>query len=293
MKNVHDILSSLNYRGFLKFIPDKLWLKYRYKLIFSKKLSLDSPSTFNEKLQWLKLNYKNPLCTKLVDKIEVKKYIEDKIGAEYLIPNLGVWNTFDEIDFDSLPNQFVLKCNHDSGGLIICRNKFKLNKKCARKKIEKCLKTNYFWHGREWVYKDIVPRVFAEQYMEDASADKLIDYKFYCFNGQPKCLYVSSGLENHNSAEIAFFDLNFEIMPFTRNDYNQFKILPKKPNNFYEMIKIAKTLSEGFPFVRVDLYEINNQVYFSELTFIPSSGWMPIEPNDWDVILGNWLELPK
>lgn len=209
----------------------------------------------------------------------------------YTIPTLGVWDSFDKIDWDLLPDQFVLKCNHDSGGLVICRDKSKLDKGAARKKIMKCLKTNYFWHGREWVYKNIKPQILAETYMEDSGSGQLNDYKFYCFNGRVKCLYVSTGLENHNTARIGFYDLNFEKMPFCRTDYLTFEHDPKKPDNFEEMIQIAERLSAGFPFLRVDLYEINGKVYFSELTFIPCSGWMTIEPEKWDYIMGEWLKL--
>lgn len=175
--------------------------------------------------------------------------------------------------------------------MVICRDKSKLDKGAARKKIMKCLKTNYFWHGREWVYKNIKPQILAETYMEDSGSGQLNDYKFYCFNGRVKCLYVSTGLENHNTARIGFYDLNFEKMPFCRTDYLTFEHDPKKPDNFEEMIQIAERLSAGFPFLRVDLYEINGKVYFSELTFIPCSGWMTIEPEKWDYIMGEWLKL--
>lgn len=175
--------------------------------------------------------------------------------------------------------------------MVICRDKSKLDKGAARIKIMKCLKTNYFWHGREWVYKNIKPQILAEAYMEDSGSRQLNDYKFYCFNGSVKCLYVSTGLENHNTARIGFYDLNFEKMPFCRTDYLTFEHDPKKPDNFEEMIQIAERLSAGFPFLRVDLYEINGKVYFSELTFIPCSGWMTIEPEKWDYIMGEWLKL--
>lgn len=211
----------------------------------------------------------------------------------YTIPTLGVWNSFDEIDWDSLPSQFVLKCNHDSGGLVICRDKSKLDMKAAKRKISKCLNTNYFWHGREWVYKNIKPRILAETYMENNGSEQLSDYKFYCFNGVAKCLYVSTGLEDHNTARIGFYDLNFEKLPFSRTDYLPFDNNPQKPEHFDEMIHIAEKLSEGFPFLRVDLYEINGKIFFSELTFIPCSGWMTLEPEEWDFILGSWLELPN
>lgn len=291
MKSIYEIINILNYRGYLRFVPDEVWIRYRYKQVFKKKLDLHHPQTFNEKMQWIKLNYKNPICSEMVDKIQAKKYVDSILGGGYSIPTLGVWDSFDKIDWDLLPDQFVLKCNHDSGGLVICRDKSKLDKGAARKKIMKCLKTNYFWHGREWVYKNIKPQILAEAYMEDSGSRQLNDYKFYCFNGSVKCLYVSTGLENHNTARIGFYDLNFEKMPFCRTDYLTFEHDPKKPDNFEEMIQIAERLSAGFPFLRVDLYEINGKVYFSELTFIPCSGWMTIEPEKWDYIMGEWLKL--
>lgn len=291
MKSIYEIINILNYRGYLRFVPDEVWIRYRYKQVFKKKLDLHCPQTFNEKMQWIKLNYKNPICSEMVDKIQAKKYVDSILGGGYTIPTLGVWDSFDKIDWDLLPDQFVLKCNHDSGGLVICRDKSKLDKGAARKKIMKCLKTNYFWHGREWVYKNIKPQILAEAYMEDSGSRQLNDYKFYCFNGSVKCLYVSTGMENHNTARIGFYDLNFEKMPFCRTDYLTFEHDPKKPDNFEKMIQIAERLSAGFPFLRVDLYEINGKVYFSELTFIPCSGWMTIEPEKWDYIMGEWLKL--
>lgn len=293
MKSLREIIDILNYRGCLRFIPDEMWIKYKYKQVFGKSLNLNTPETFNEKLQWIKLNYRNPSCTMMVDKISAKDYVANKIGRGYIIPTIGVWESFEKIDWDRLPKQFVLKCNHDSGGLVICRDKSSLNINNAKRKIVKSLKTNYFWHGREWVYKQIKPRVFAETYMEDNGSKQLTDYKFYCFDGKVRCLYVSTGLENHHTAKMGFYDLDFKPMPFKRMDYQAFDRPPKKPTNFNEMICIAEKLSEGFPFLRVDLYEINSKIYFSELTFIPCSGWMLIEPEEWDYIMGNWLRLPN
>lgn len=293
MRSLEQFLSILNYRGYLKFIPDKVWIKYKYKQVYHRSLNLDCPETFNEKLQWLKLNYKNPVCIDMVDKIKAKEYVSNKIGREYIIPTLGVWNSYNDIEWRHLPDQFVLKCNHDSGGLVICRDKNSLDVKSVKRKIVKCLNTNYFWHGREWVYKQIEPKIFAEIYMEDKNCRQLTDYKFYCFNGEVKCLYVSTGLEDHKTARMGFFDLDFRPLPFKRLDYLPYSIQPEKPKRFEEMLNIAEKLSKGFPFLRVDLYEINDKVYFSELTFFPSSGWMLIDPEEWDYIIGSWLELPS
>lgn len=294
MKSLKEIIDILNYRGYLKFVPDEVWLKYKYKQVFGKELDLNNPVTFNEKLQWMKLNYKNPLCSKMVDKITAKEYVKKLLGDKIkTIPTVGVWDSFDDINFDSLQDQFVLKCNHDSGGLVICRDKSKFDRDSAKKKIMKCLKTNYFWHGRETVYKEIKPKIFAEKYMEDKQGNQLTDYKFYCFDGQVKLLYISTGLENHKTAKISFYDLSFNQMPFSRTDYRVFDKTPAKPRHFDEMIKLSEILSSGFPFLRVDLYEINDEIYFSELTFIPCSGLMKVSPEKWDFEMGKWLKLPK
>ena len=220
--------------------------------------------------------------TEMVDKFLAKKYVASIIGQEHIIPTLGVWSHFDDIDFDELPTQFVLKCTHDSGGLVVCKDKNNLNKKAAKKKIENSMKTNYYKGGREWPYKNVKPQIIAEEYMEDISGNGLTDYKFYCFNGDPKYLYVSNGMDNHETARLSFLTMNWEKAPFGRSDYLEFEVLPPKPAKFDEMVKIAKSLSSGHPFLRVDLYEINNKVYFSELTFSPCGGFMPFVPEEWD-----------
>lgn len=291
IKSFGEVLDSLNIRGYLRFIPDEMWIKYKYKRKFGRTLNLENPKSFSEKLQWMKLYYRNPLCKTMVDKYDAKQYVAKLIGEEYIIPTLGVWDRFEDIDFDALPDQFVLKCTHDSGGLVICRDKTKLDIKAAKRKIKKCFKRNYYWHGREWVYKDIKSRVIAEAYMEDASGRELIDYKFYCFNGEPKFLYISVGLENHATASISFFDFDFNKMPFYRTDFKQFETAPSKPEKFEQMIELATELSKGFPFLRVDLYQINGQVYFSELTFVPSGGMMPLKPDTADMEIGKLLNL--
>lgn len=288
---MRQIIDSLNARGCLRFIPDKIWLKYKYKQKFGKRLNLDNPKTFNEKLQWMKLYYREPICSIMVDKYEAKKYVSELVGEDYIIPTYGVYDSFDEINFSELPNQFVIKCTHDSGGLVICRDKEKFEINSAKRKINRCLKRNYYWHGREWVYKEIKPRIIVEKYMEDRDARELMDYKFYCFDGKPEFLYISHGLENHATASISFFNLSFHEMPFYRSDYKRFDIPPEKPAKFEDMVQIAAQLSKGFPFLRVDLYQINGQVYFSELTFVPCGGFMPIKPETADIELGKMLKL--
>ena len=272
-------------------LPDKMYIELKYFLKFREFPNLKSPATFNEKLQWLKLHDRKPEYNTMVDKYEAKKYVADKIGNEHIIPTLGVWERFEDIDFDVLPNQFVLKCTHDSGGLVICRNKSKLDKVTAEEKINASLKTNYFYQGREWPYKNVRPRIIAEKYMEDGSSKDLTDYKFYCFNGVPKYLYVSTGLENHATASISFLTLDWEFAPFGRSDFKPFTELPPKPTKFEEMLELAARLSAGYKFLRVDLYQIENQIYFSELTFSPCGGMMPFNPPEWDEELGKLIDL--
>ena len=274
-------------------ISDKTYLILLGKIRLEKKINIDNPTTFNEKLQWLKLYDKNPEYTKMVDKYEAKKYVSEIIGDEYIIPTLGIYNNFEDIDFDKLPNEFVMKCTHDSGGNIICKDKKKLDFKEARKKIEKCLKRNYYNYNKEWPYKNVKPRIIIEKYMATKKQPELIDYKFFCFNGEPKFIYVSEGLSNHQTAKISFADINYKKTEFYRKDYKPFNQLPSKPKNFEKMKELAKKLSKNIPFVRVDFYEIENKVFFSELTFYPCAGYIPFEPEKYDKILGNMLKLPK
>lgn len=292
-ENPYRLFSVLANRGVFRWLPDVPYLKLMYRSQIGKKLNLTEPKTFNEKLNWLKLYDRKPEYTTMVDKHEAKQYVAERIGQEHIIPTLGVWDSFDEIDLESLPDQFVLKCTHDSGGLVICKDKSKLDIAKAKRKIEASLKRNYYLHCREWPYKNVVPRIIAEAYMEDANQPNgLRDYKFYCFNGQPRFLYVSEGLEDHSTAKISFLNIDWSFAPFRRSDYRPFDELPPKPEKFDQMCALAQRLSEGIPFLRVDLYEINGRLYFSELTFTPCGGMMPISPENWNLTLGDWIELP-
>jgi hypothetical protein len=274
-------------------LSDKTYIKIAYFRRFHKFPNLKNPQTFNEKLQWLKLYDRNPIYTTMVDKHDAKKYVADIIGEEHIIPTLGVWERFEDIDFDALPEQFVLKCTHDSGGLAICRDKSSFDKLSAERKIKKSLKTNYYLGGREWPYKNVKPRILAEKFMSDEkNRNSLMDYKFYCFDGEPKFLYISSGLENHSTAHISFVTLDWEFAPYQRSDYANFEELPPKPERFDEMLEYCRKLSAGKSFLRVDLYEINDTVYFSELTFSPCSGHMPFKDKSHDKLIGDMLVLP-
>ena len=274
-------------------IPNKLYLKIKYYYRFHKKLNIKHPQTFNEKLQLLKLYDKNPKYTKMVDKYEVKKYIKNIIGEKYIIPTIGIYNNFDDIDFNELPKQFVIKCTHDSGGLIICKDRNKLNLKKARKKINSSLKTNYFYNGREWPYKNVSPKVIIEKYMDDNKNTQLNDYKIMCFNGKAKCSFVCTERDNKElGLAVTFFDLNWNKLPFERHYRVSDKVI-EKPKNYSKMIELSEKLANDIPFVRVDWYEINGKLYFGELTFFPGSGFEEFTPEEWDYKLGDMLELPK
>ena len=274
---------------------DKLYIALKWKLTMDYPLNLNSPKTFNEKLQWLKLNDRNPLYTTMVDKYKAKQYVASIIGEEHVIPTLEVYQKVEDIDFDKLPNQFVLKCNHDSGGVVICKDKSKLDRKAALEKLRTRMNVNFFWANREWPYKNVKPCIIAEKFMTDQSQSDLglKDYKFFCFDGKVKYLYVSEGLNNHTTAHISFLTLDWQFAPFGREDYAPFDDLPAKPTMFDELVEIAEKLSNNLHFVRVDLYQINNQIYFSEFTLHPCSGMMPFHPVEWDEKMGALLNLPK
>jgi hypothetical protein len=257
-----------------------------------KKLNLTNPQTYNEKIQWLKLYDHNPAYTEMVDKYEAKRYVAKIIGDEYIIPTLGVWQRFDDIDFNRLPDQFVLKCTQDSGGIYICKDKNNFNRQEARKKIESSLKTNYFYEHREWPYKNVKPRIIAEKYMEDSATQELRDYKFFAFNGEPKAVFIAKDRLKDEETKFDFFDMDFNHLDFT-NGHPNAPVLPEKPVNFELMKTLAARLSMNIPHVRVDFYEVNGKVYFGELTFSHWSGIVPFEPEKWDYIFGEWITLPQ
>ena len=289
MKRIFD---GLDRRHFFDFVPDKIYLKLRFYVIMGKRLNLKNPKTYSEKLQWLKLYDRKPEYTKMVDKYEAKKFVADIIGEECTVPTYGVWDKFEDINFDDLPDKFVLKCTHDSGGLVICRDKSKLDIAKAKQKIERSLKKDYFITRREWPYKNVKPRIIAEKYLEDEYSKELSDYKFYCFNGEPKMLYVSRGLENHETARISFVTMDWKQAPLKRNDYESFEELPPKPQSFDLMVEYSRRLSKDIPFLRVDFYDVNGKLYFGELTFFPGAGFTALDPEEWDYTFGSWITLP-
>lgn len=276
---------------------DTLYLRSLYRYIMGCHIDLQTPNTFTEKIQWLKLYNRNPLYHTLVDKQEVKEYVANKIGSQYIIPSLGVWDSPEEIDWDKLPSQFVLKTTHYGGGegIVICRNKEIIDKEKIKQVLKKTLTMSLYPYHREWPYKGLKPRILAEKYMEDhghGTNKDLIDYKFYCFNGEPIYCQVISGRGNYKV--IDFFDMDWNLMPFTGLSSNAIHsdVALSKPDNLIDMKEIAKKLSQNIPFVRIDLYLIDGKIYFGEITFFPNSGFGTFTPSEWNYKIGSLLKLP-
>ncbi|MBQ5592702.1 MAG: glycosyl transferase [Clostridia bacterium] len=272
-------------------LPDKIYLKKLYKQRTGKKLNLRNPKTFNEKQNWLKLYDRRPEYTVMVDKYKAREYIAEKIGEEYLVPLLGVWDSPDEIDFDALPNEFVLKCNHDNG-VIICRDKSRLDIEKTKEELRYRLSRDYYKKLREWPYKKIKRKIVCEKYISEIDSDCLTDYKFHCFNGIPQYMYVVT--TQNNETYLDYFDMSYKPLPIIhsvhpRSPENSFF---SKPDNYEEMKNIAAKLSEGLPYVRVDLYNLSGKIYFGETTFFPTGGFAELFPEKWNLILGDCLKLP-
>lgn len=271
---------------------DEMYLKIHYFLCMQKKLKLNPPRTFNEKLQWLKLNDKHQSYSMMVDKYDVKKYVSEQIGEKYVIPTLAIWNNVNEIDLNLLPNQFVLKCTHDSQSFVICRNKGELDISQAKRKLSKSMKKNkWYYQGREYPYKGLQPRIIAEKFLVDESGTELKDYKFFCFNGIPRMLLIVSGRGGDQRQD--FYDMNFNLLPVHRKEHPNSGVKRIPPKNFDVMQNLAEKLSKGIPHVRVDFYNINGKIYFGELTFFSGGGDTRFVPDEWDYIIGDWLKLPQ
>ena len=286
------LLFFLNSRIF-RLLPDDLYLKIKYRLTMGRKLDLNNPETFNQKLQWLKLYDRKPEYTQMVDKYEVRKYIKEIIGEEYLIPLLGVYDSFEEIDFDNLPDEFVLKPNHTSGNVFICKDKSKIDYKKLKKEVNRWLKREYYWLHREWPYKNVKPRIICEELIKTENGGFPYDYKFHCFNGEPdnvmECIERESG-----NPKFYFFDNEWNLLRYNLAGINapQGFTLPK-PKKMDEMFMLAKKLSSGFPFIRVDFFCENEKIYFGELTFFPASGFDVNLLKETDILFGEKLELDK
>jgi len=290
IKNPYKIIYILNRLGIGKYIPDQPYLKMRFHADMGRKLNLNAPQTFNEKLQWLKLYDRKPEYTMMVDKYAVKKYVADTIGEEYVIPTLGVWEHFDEIDFDSLPNQFVLKCTHDSGGLVICRDKSTLDLKDAQNKITKSLNRNYYYVGREWPYKNVKPRVIAEKYIEDSVTGDLRDYKVLCFSGEPKLIELHKERFSNHTQD--FYDTDWNRQTITQCGEPLSDKVEKKPEALEKMLALSRMLAKDIPHVRVDWYLNEEKLFLGELTFYDASGFDPFDNEEDDLMIGSWISLP-
>ncbi len=279
-------------KGLTNRVPDELHLKAMFRATIGKRLDLDNPVTFNEKLQWLKIHDRNPLYTTLVDKYRVKQWVADRIGTAHVTETYAMWERAEDIDISALPERFVLKTNHDSGGVAICRDRATFDFDAARKKLAKHLKTNYFWGTREWPYKDVKPCVFAEEYLdpEEGKGD-LTDYKLMCFGGKVRCEFTCTDRAD-GDLHVDFFDTDWNHLPFTRH-YPNADVPPEAPARLKEMVADAEGLSSGIPFVRADFYEVAGQYYFGEMTFFPGGGFEEFDPKPWDDKLGSWIELPE
>ena len=296
MKAVHSprsfLLVLLNRFGF--FLPDRLYLSWKFYLEMGKSLNLRNPQTFSEKLQWLKLYNRKPEYTVMVDKVEVKKYVAGILGEEYIIPTLGVWDDPDKIDFDALPERFVLKCNHNSGGgMYICKDKSRMNKQEVVRGLQKGLKENYYLHGREWPYKNVPRKIIAEKFMEDESGTDLKDYKFFCFNGVAKYCQV---IANRSTDEcIDYYDRDWNHQEFIGLSpiAHHSTVAHRSPANYKDMLRMADKIASivKSPFVRVDFYNIKGDIYFGEITFFPLSGFGEFRPQAWNNKLGEDIHL--
>lgn len=282
---------SLNPKRFA-FLSDEQYLQLKFYDAFGYFMDFSNPKTFNEKLQWLKIYNHKPEYTTMVDKYKCKEYVGNIIGYEYIIPTLGVWDSFDEIDFEALPDQFVLKCTHDSGGLVVCRNKSSLDMDAARKKIETCLSNNFYYMGREWPYKNVKPRIIAEQYLSnDGEEDELSDYKVLCFNGEPKLVEIHRGrFSGHHTQDI--YDTDWNKTKFEQPEDPCSDEIMEKPVFADKMFELSAVLSKGIPHVRIDWYYTRGRLLFGEITFFDGSGFCSFIENQ-DEILGSWITLPE
>ena len=291
IKNPSYILYWLDKKKLIR-LNDKKYLEILYKKAMGEELNLIEPIKFNEKLQWLKLYDRNPKYINLVDKYIVKEHISNVLGKEYVIPTLGIWNRFKDIEFDKLPNKFVLKCTHDSGSAVICKDKEKFDYKAAKKKIQKALKTNYYYLSREWPYKNIKPRIIAEEYMGENEQEGLKDYKFYCFNGKCNYVMLCTGREKGDT-KFYYYDRNWNFRKEMSNDGKQVigELNCKEPKNIKEMFRIVEKLSKGIKFVRIDLYNIKDKIYFGEFTFYPGGGFDKTRTLECETILNKEFKI--
>ena len=283
----------LNTKGLLHWLGDASFARLSYWLRFGEKLNLNTPRKFNEKLQWLKLYDRRPEYIRMVDKIAMKDIVATNVGPQYVIPTLGTWEKVDDIEWNLLPNQFVIKWNHDSGSIVICKNKNSFDRETAIKKLRDGEKYNGFWYGREWPYKGVKPRLLAEPYLEDSLTKELRDYKVFSFNGKVKLFLVASDRQKRGeSVKFDYFDSKGTHLNIV-NDHPQAQVIPALPTSFKKMIELTEKISAGFPHLRVDFYEVDGRAYIGEFTLYHGSGLMSFKPDEWNEIMGNWISLPE
>ncbi|MBS6642766.1 MAG: glycosyl transferase [Clostridiaceae bacterium] len=280
---------KLYHSGIFNNIPDRVFVPFQYWMATGKKLKLNNASTFNEKIQWMKLFDRNPIYPIVVDKYKVRDYVSERIGSDYLIPLLGKWDSLDAININSLPEQFVLKCNHDSGGISICQDKCRFDWNKEKKKLAIHMRQNHYYLSREWAYKDVKPCIIAEKYMVDMKTGELRDYKFFCFNGKPR--YVQVDFNRFVNHKRNIYDLNWNLIDLAIKCPNDPNKSIEKPENFNIMLEVAKKLSVGFPQVRVDLYSVNENVYFGELTLYHGNGFEKFTPEKYGEEFGSYIDL--
>ena len=293
MKSLNRIAISVLFK-FFKWLPDKLYIQILFRLKMGRRLNLKNPQTFSEKLQWLKLYNRRPEYTRMVDKAAVKEYVASLIGNDNIIPTIGVWDRPEEIDWDKLPNQFVLKTTHGGGnsGVVICKDKATFNRQKAVEKLSRSMRQDIYYSLKEWPYKNVPHRIIAEEYIKPSNnSNDLPDYKFFCFDGKVKALFVGTDRQSGN-VKFDYYDSDFNHLDLKQVHPMSGIELPK-PENFNEMKSIASVLSKGIPHVRVDLYNVNGKIYFGEMTFYHHGGIVPFHPDKWDYIFGQWIKLPQ
>jgi len=276
----------------LRHIPDKIYIDMMFFYHMHRLVNWKNPQTFNEKLQWLKINDRKSVYPRMVDKILAKEYVASIVGESAIIPTIASWNYTDQIKPDDLPGKFVLKCSHDGQSAVICKDKDSFDWDSAKSKLDSHMRFNAYWYGREWPYKNLKPVIFAEEYIESEQGE-LQDYKIHCFNGKARIILVCSNRFSNTGLCEDFYDCDWNLLDLKRPNHPNAKEYIERPAELNQMIRLAEELSKGIPFLRVDLYDVHGHVYFGECTFYPAAGFEPFADEQWDRVLGEWIELPN
>lgn len=287
------LVSLVNGKELLRWLPDEAQIRLVYRLKMGRKLNLKNPETFTEKLQWVKLYDHKPVYTRMVDKYEAKGWIEEQVGAEYVIKTYGVWERFEDIDRDALPKEFIMKTTHDSGTFMICSDKASFDWETAKKRMEKSLKRNYFVRSREWPYKNVKPRIICEELLKNADGKPLSDYKFYCFDGTVRMSHITFGRGSAEGLSMNYYDRDLNVLPVQHYKYPRYHGEFTPPKHYEKMVELAAVLSKGVPHLRVDFYEANDRIYVGELTFFTDGGFGAYDPAEFDKTVGSWMTLPE